>query len=105
MPGTDSNLILNFTLIAGLVPYGTDLNSILAGTEHTAKDEEWREVEDGFNSLLASATQANRQLFPPDPIFINQKPYEVAAIATCNAKSCVYNAGDVSIPPFPMVSK
>lgn len=105
MPGVDSSLILNFTLIAGFVPYEVDLNSIFAGTEHQASGGEWREVEDGFNSLLSVATQANRQLFPPDPILIEQKPYEVATIATCNNYGCVYNAGETHIPPFPMVAK
>lgn len=106
MPYADPDKILDFTLVAGLVPYGTDLQGVFTGTsEEPSGEGEWEEVGQQFNSLLHTVQQANRELFPPDRIMVDGKPHEVAAVSICNNLKCIYNSGRTSIAPFPMVSK
>lgn len=106
MPYTDPDQILDFTLVAGLVKYGTDLQGVFTAVHDEPPGEgKWQEVQDGFDGLLHSAQQANRHFFPPDRIMVEGKPYEVAAVTVCDNQKCIYNSGKTHIDPLPMVAK
>jgi len=106
MSYADPEQILDFTLIAGLVPYGTDMQGVFTGIRETPGDGgQWGELAHNFNDLAHSVQQANRHFFPPDRIMVDGKPYEVAAVTICDNLTCIYNSGKTQIAPLPLVSK
>lgn len=106
MPDTDPEQMLDFTLLAGLVGYGTDLQGVLTGiSEKSPREGEWEDLEQNFNSLMHTVQQANRSLFPPDRIMVGGKPYEVAAVSICENLTCIYNSGKTQIAPFPKIAQ
>lgn len=106
IPYTDPKIILNFTLIVCLVNYGADIQNIFIGTHDSVEEEgKWGELRQGFDDLYHSVSQANRHFFPPDPILVDGKPYEVAAVTVCNNLKCVSNSGKTNIDPLPLIMK
>ena len=98
IPYTNSDQNLSFRLFAGLASYGSDINGSLIGTssppsEPSALGDTLQE----FTSLLYDAHRANRKLFPPQPIMVDEKPYEVSAVCTCQMQDCVNNSGEMNI--------
>lgn len=102
LPGVDPDTILNFTLVAGLVPYGADIQGNFVGT-HTDGEPDTLQVIDDFNTLDHSVYKDNRRLLPPDRIIVNNAAYEVMAITICNNLRCVSNTGQTEIDPFPII--
>jgi hypothetical protein len=106
MPSTDPEIILDFTLIAGLIKYGMDPQNLFIGTHDTVEQGgEWGKIRQGFDSQLQAISQSNRKLFPPDPINVDGKSYEIAAVTVCNNLTCVSNSGKTTIDPLPLIMK
>jgi hypothetical protein len=95
-----------FTLIAGLVKYGSNMQDIFHGTHDTVLPEgEWSVIRERFDNLRYLAMQANRRFFTPEQIVIEGKPYEIAAVIVCNQLTCTSNNGKTDIDPPPLIMK
>ena len=106
MPEPDPEMVLLFSLYAGLVRYGIDIQNIFIATQETAQgDSEDEQLAQSFDTFLQSVGKANRGFFPPKPIMVEGKPYEVAAVTLCNNFTCIYNLGKMTMRPLPMVAK
>jgi len=106
LPYTDSSTILDFTLFAGLVPYGMYIQGLYMGVSETSESQnKWKQLKEDFGSLMYSVYQANRSIFPPDPIMVNGKKYEVAAVALCDNYNCNLNKEKTDIDPLPLLLK
>lgn len=103
-PHYDPKVDLNFTVSAGLVPYGTGLQSLMAGTGHVADGAgEWEEVEQGFNDLVYAVMKMSRSLLPPEPISVDHRDYEVLCVCRCDNLACSANSGPVDLKPLPFL--
>ena len=106
LPCVDEDTILHFALVAGLVPYGEDMQGVFIGTHDGEQgDDKWSKLSNDFSDLRHKAYQANRHFFPPDRIMVNDKPFEVAAVSICNNLKCVSNTGLINIDPLPLTQR
>ena len=104
LPEVPADTQLEFTIVAGFVPYGTNLAHLLIAThDEPIPNSECSTLIEAYNTQLSEAYLGDRMFFPPQKIFIDGKPYEVGAIAICNHHPCIYNNGKIEISPFPFI--
>ena len=97
---------LNFSLLAGLVPYGEDIQGLLiSSTNQKEEENKIDKIIQNLNSALYVSYNINRKIFPPDKITHNGKNYEIIACALCENYKCDMNKGKMDINPLPLVPK
>ena len=101
LPYTDPEQILSFTLVAGLVNYGSNPSDTMVGISTNIDEGEWGEISRKFDDLMYAVLKMQRSIFPPDAIMVKGKPHEVFAVCACNNLTCVSNSGKIEIKPLP----